>query len=136
MTMRSVRSDALALFVINNLFSKCPEMMLDSIFRLTFIQPTVSEQVTPIHAPRYALFTNIEGAAYNRLTNQPSLYSLNTDDLFTSNHDRKELDQKVMDASFFDISNMEDLKKRELRMKEAELNFIDSIGIIIDQKDE
>lgn len=135
MTMRSVRSNALALFVINNLFARCPEVMSDSVFRLTFIQPTVSEQVTPIHAPRYALFTNIEGAAYNRL-NQPSLYSLNTDDLFTTSLDRKELDQKVMDASFFDISNMENLKNRELRMKEAELNFIDSIGIIIDQKDE
>lgn len=136
MTMRSVRSNALALFVINNLFAKCPEVMSDSVFRLTFIQPTESKQESPTHAPRYALFTNIEGAAYNRLIIQPSLYSLNTDDLFTTNHDRKKLDQKVMDASFFDINDMEDLEKRELRMKEAELNFIDSIGIIIDQKDE
>ena len=134
MTMRSVRSNALALFVINNLFAKCPEVMSDSVFRLTFIQPTEGKQVSPIHAPRYALFTNIEGAAYNRLTNQPSLYSLNTDDLFTTSLHRKELDQKVMDASFFDISNMGDLKKRELRMKVAELDFIDNIGIIIDQK--
>ena len=129
MTMRSVRSNALALFVINNLFAKCPEMMSDSVFRLTFIQPTERKQVSPIHAPGYALFTNVEGAAYNRLTSQPSFYSSDADNLFMTNHERKELDQKVMEASFFDISNMKDLGKRELRMKEAELNFINSLGI-------
>ena len=127
LNMRGVRSCALALFVINQLFDECPELLNAPVFRQTSIMPYL-----PIHAPQCTLFTDIELKAYNRLRcMSDSVYSHDTQSSLFPMYNR-EHDERILSASFFELSDLSNLKIRGSKMKNAEKEFIEKMGFIID----
>ena len=127
--IRGVRSRALALFVINNIFKECPENMSDAVFRQTFISPC-----QPIHSPLCTLFTDVESTAYNRLRNNSAYYYQESGSLFPYQINYNiETDKKILSASFFNVNDLDDLSGRKKRMLEEEIKFIRELGIILDE---
>lgn len=129
LNMRGVRSCALALFVINNIFENCTDIIGDPVFRQTSIG-----QNYPPHAPQRTLFTDIELKAYNQirfniLDKRLLLFSSNNPELNLS-----ETYKRVLSASFFNLDNMDDFDDREMRMKSSERKFIESMGFIINDE--
>lgn len=123
LNMRGVRSCALALFVINHIFEECPQIFKGPVFR----QTSIISQDYPIHAPACTLFTDIEQKAYNRARYQNDwVYHNNT-------FNKKDDDEKILSASFFDVCNLDNLKERGNRMKMAEKKHIESLGFIINE---
>lgn len=117
--LRSVRSSALALFVINNLFSRCPEQMRDAVYRQTVVDVPDSNLCS-----KHTLFTDVEAKAYKHLTQESS-------DLIYSHKDSKN-DWDVLRASFF--TNLNQVKSRQERMINAEKEFLtQQIGFKIKQ---
>ena len=125
--VRGVRSCTLALYVINNLFANCPEIMKDAMFRPNFISPFDNS-----HAPRCTMFTDVESKAYDRYRYHPSVYNQKKESLFSAHIFEIETDKKVLESSFFDIDDIDNLVMRESRMIEAETEFIKKIGIVIE----
>lgn len=124
LNMRGVRSCALALFVINHLFEKCPQLFIGPVFR----QTSILSQEYPTHAPACTLFTDIEQKAYNRARYQKEwVYKYNP--IWY----KKEDDEKILSASFFDLDDLDNLKSREMKMEHEERRYIESMGFIIDE---
>ncbi len=127
LNMRGVRSCALALYVINQIFEKCSDLLNAPVFRQTSIMP-----YNPIHAPQCTLFTDFELKAYNRLSSQSEwIYSTNQS-LFAIEYNR-EHDERLLSASFFELSDLCNLEKRGSKMKDAEQKFIENLGCTIDE---
>lgn len=125
LNMRGVRSCALALFVINHIFEKCPQLFKGAVFR----QTSIISQDYPLHAPACTLFTDIEQKAYNRVRYQKDCVYQYNNTLY-----KKEDDEKILSASFFDVNNIDNLKERRNRMKMAERKHIESMGFIINEQ--
>lgn len=128
--IRGVRSCALALFVINNIFKNCPECMQDAVFRQTFISPC-----EPSHAPCCTLFTDIETKAFNRIKGNSMVYYQENKSLFPYQISYNiETDKKILSASFFNVNNIDDFNEREKKMLEEEIKFIRELGVILDEE--
>lgn len=127
LNMRGVRSCALALFVINNIFERCSDIIENPVFR----QTTIGQHYPP-HAPQHTLFTDIELMSYNSIRYNPF-----NDKLKLSFDERKqnysENYKRILSASFFDLNNLDDFEERREKMEKAERSFIDNMGFIIDE---
>ncbi|MBP5540025.1 MAG: DUF262 domain-containing protein [Bacteroidales bacterium] len=127
LNLRGVRSCALALFVINNIFDYCSDIIGNPVFRQTTIG-----QYYPPHAPQRTLFTDIELKSYNSIRYNVSCNKLK---ISFNEHllDFSENYKKILSASFFDLNNLDNFEERAKRMENAERCFINKMGFIIDE---
>lgn len=117
--LRGVRSSALALFVINHLFQRCPNQMQEAVCRQTNVLSTKSDCYNP--CTENTLFTDVEAKAYKHLTAE-SVNLLSTDEDYRN-------DWAILKASFFE--DLYQLDSRRNLMTEAEKAFIKELGFEI-----
>lgn len=124
LNMRGVRSCASALFVINHIFKECPQIFVNPVFR----QTTIISEGYHNHAPACTLFTDIEQKAYNR-------YRYQKERVYKDNPTwyKREDDEKILSASFFDLNDLDNLGARGLKMEQEERRFVERMGFIIDE---
>ena len=120
--LRSVRSSAFALFVINHLFQHCPNQMQEAVYRQTNVISAISDYYNP--CTENTLFTDKEAKAYKHLTTQ-------TGNLLYTEKEQDE-DWAILKASFFDA--LDQLDSRRNLMIEAEKAFIKDLGFEIKQE--
>ncbi len=114
--LRSVRSCALVLFVINNLFKRCPELMYDVIYRQTVVEVKGSNH-------KHTLFTNVELKAYKELSERQL-------DVLPSRREEYDKDLDILKASFF-TDDLNQVESRREEMANAEKTFLREIGFEI-----